>query len=98
MAYSRDIVNSLKDEWLSQTRAYGTYNTLYGEVKIPGIDGLKYRANLGLNYRQSNGGSYTGMGINNTNPTTVSTASISNGMTTDWTIENLLMYDRTFAD
>jgi TonB-linked SusC/RagA family outer membrane protein len=97
-SYSKEIVNDLKDEWLSQTRAYGTYNTLYGEVKIPGIDGLKYRANLGLNYRQSNGGSYTGMGINNTNPTTVSTASISNGMTTDWTIENLLMYDRTFAD
>lgn len=97
-SYSRDIVNSLKDEWLSQTRAYGTYNTLYGEVRIPGIEGLKYRANLGLNYRQSNDGSYTGKGINSTNPETVSTAAISNGMTTDWTIENLLTYDRTFAD
>jgi len=97
-SYSRDIVNSLKDEWLSQNKAYGTYNTLYGEVKIPGIEGLKYRANLGLNYRQSNGGSYTGTGINSSNAETVSTASISNGMTTDWTIENLVTYDRTFAD
>lgn len=97
-AYSKDIVNGLKDEWLSQNNAYGTYNTLYGEVKIPGVEGLKYRANLGLNYRQSNGGSYTGEGINSTNPETVSTASISNGMTTDWTIENLLTYDRTFAE
>ncbi|TCK85409.1 SusC/RagA family TonB-linked outer membrane protein [Albibacterium bauzanense] len=97
-SYSRDIVNSLKDEWLSQNRAYGTYNTLYGEVKIPGVEGLKYRANLGLNYRQANGGSYTGTGINSSNPETVSTASISNAMTTDWTIENLVTYDRTFAE
>ncbi|AKD02267.1 TonB-dependent receptor [Pontibacter korlensis] len=96
--YSRDILKDISDRWLSETRAFGTYNTLYGEVKIPGVEGLKYRANLGLNYRQSHGGSYTGEGINNANPTTPSTASISNAHTTDWTIENLLTYDRTFAD
>lgn len=97
-SYSRDVVNELKDTWLSQNRAFGTYNTLYGEFSIPGIEGLKYRANLGLNYRQSNSGSYTGEGVNSTNPETPSTASIGNGMTTDWAIENLLTYDRTFAD
>ena len=97
-SYSREVVESLKDQWLSQNRAYGTYNTLYGEVSIPGVEGLKYRANLGLNYRQSNSGSYTGSGINSTNPETVSTASIGNAMTTDWAIENLLMYDRNFAE
>src|SRR5690606_3880157 len=36
-SYSRDIVEGLQDQWLNQTRAYGTYNTLYGEVSIPGI-------------------------------------------------------------
>src|SRR5690606_20286041 len=50
------------------------------------------------NYRQSNNGAFTGEGINATNPTTLSTASISNGLTTDWTIENLVTYDRTFAE
>jgi TonB-dependent starch-binding outer membrane protein SusC len=96
-SYNRDIVESLSDSWLSQSRGFGTYNTLYGEVKIPGVEGLKYRANLGINYRQNNGGSYTGKGIGSSNASTISTASISNSQTTDWTIENLITYDRTFA-
>lgn len=96
--YSRDILNDLDGKWLSETRGYATYNALYSEVKIPGIEGLKYRANVGLNYRQSNGGAYTGEGINATNPTTPSTASVSNAHTYHWVVENLLTYDRTFAD
>src|SRR5690606_34824309 len=92
------LVEELEDEWLNETRAYGTYNSLYGEVKIPGIEGLKYRANIGLNYRQSNDGSFTGEGINATNPTTLSTAAVGNSHTYQWAIENLLTYDRTFAE
>ncbi|MBT1702312.1 SusC/RagA family TonB-linked outer membrane protein [Chryseosolibacter indicus] len=95
--YTRDVVEDLSDRWLNQTRAIGTYNTIYGEVKIPGVEGLKYRANLGLNYRQSNNGAFTGAGITSATPTTPSTATIINEHTTDWTIENLLTYDRTFA-
>ncbi|WP_407427471.1 SusC/RagA family TonB-linked outer membrane protein [Arcticibacter sp.] len=96
--YSREIVEDLKDTWLTQNRAYGSYNTLYGEFKVPGVDGLKYRANVGLNYRQSNNGSFVGRGITSANPETESSASISNALTTDWTIENLLTYDRTIAE
>ncbi|MDR3219927.1 MAG: TonB-dependent receptor [Dysgonamonadaceae bacterium] len=96
--YTRDIVEANKDLMLSQTKGFGSYNTIYGEVKIPGIEGLKYRANLGLNLRMSNGGSYKGEGINATSPTDISTASISNSMLTNWAIENLLNYDRTFSD
>ena len=95
---TRDIIENLSDRWLSETKAYATYNTLFGEVKIPGVEGLKYRTNLGLNYRQSQGGSYTARGINAVNAETPSTASVSNNVTTDWTIENLLTYDRTFAE
>lgn len=93
---TKDVLNDVKDEWLSETRAYGTYNSLYGEVKIPGIEGLKYRANIGLNFRQSNGGTYTGEGINSSNPASQSSATISNSHTYNWAIENLLTYDRTF--
>ncbi len=92
-----EVVEGLSDQWLSETRAFGTYNTMYGEVEIPGVEGLKYRTNLGLNYRQSHGGAYTGEGINSATLTTPSTASISNSHTYDWTIENMLTYDRTFA-
>jgi TonB-linked SusC/RagA family outer membrane protein len=51
-----------------------------------------------LNYRQSTGGQYTGQGVFSSVPGTVSTGSITNTLTTSWTIENLLTYDRTFAD
>jgi TonB-dependent starch-binding outer membrane protein SusC len=95
--YSKDIINNLGDSWIDQTKAYGSYNTIYGEVKIPGIEGLKYRANVGANFRMSNSGQYTGQGVFALNPTTVSTATISNSLTTNWAIENLLTYDRTFA-
>lgn len=94
--YSREIVEDLEDQWLSETRGFASYNSLYGEAKIPWVEGLTYRANLGLDYRQSNGGAYTGEGIRSTNPTTESTASISNQHTYHWLIENLLTYDRTF--
>ncbi|ALI97743.1 SusC/RagA family TonB-linked outer membrane protein [Rufibacter tibetensis] len=95
--YTRDVVEDNRDRWLSETRSMASYNTFFGEVKIPGVEGLKYRINLGVNYRQAQGGAYTGQGINAVNPTTVSTASVSNQITTDWTIENIVSYDRTFA-
>jgi TonB-linked SusC/RagA family outer membrane protein len=94
---TRDVIEANKDKWLSQSRSFATYNAVFGEFKMPGVDGLKYRVNLGVNYRQSQGGSYTGMGINNATPTAVSTGSTSNSMTTDYTVENILSYDRTFG-
>lgn len=96
--YSRETVEDLGDSWIDRTRAFGSYNTLYGEVKIPGVDGLKYRINVGLNYRQSNGGNYTGEGVFSSTATTPSTAAVTNAHTTNWTVENLVTYDRTFAE
>jgi len=95
--YSKDIIENLGDRWIDRTKSYGSYNTIYGELKIPGIEGLKYRINVGGNFRMSNGGSYTGEGVFASNPTTVSTATIVNTLTTNWAIENLLTYDHTFA-
>ncbi len=95
---TRDVVEGLEDEWLSHNRGYATYNSIYGEAKIPGIEGLKYRATIGLDFMQSNNGSYTAEGINSNNPTTESTASISNSHRYHWNIQNLISYDRIFAD
>jgi TonB-dependent starch-binding outer membrane protein SusC len=96
--YPRDVLNDLGEKWLDEKRAYGTYNNIYGELKIPGVEGLKYRINVGLNYRKNNDGAFTGEGINSTNPTNLNNASITNKDKTYWIIENLLTYDRTFAD
>ncbi len=94
---TRDVVESLKDTWLSETKAFGTYNNLFAEVQCPWVKGLKYRMNLGLNYRSSKGGSFTGEGVNSTTITTPSTASLSHSETTNWAIENMLTYDRTIG-
>ncbi len=96
--FTKETVDSLKDRWLSQTRGYATYNSVFGEVKIPGIEGLKYRANVGLDFRQSNGGDFTGRGVNNIDPEYRSSASVSNSHTYHWAVENLLTYDRTFNE
>ncbi len=95
--YTTETMENLGDKYADLLKAYGSYNTIYGEVKIPGIEGLKYRINVGLNFRMSNGGSYTGEGVFSATATTPSTAAITNSLGNTWTIENLLTYDRTFA-
>src|SRR5690606_6247192 len=59
---TNDRFYELGDKYINQNRAFSSYNSMFGELKIPFIDGLKYRINVGLNYRQSNDGSYTGEG------------------------------------
>lgn len=96
---TRSTVNALGDSRVNRQLDYGTYNNLYGEVAIPWIEGLKFRMNLGLNLRVSRDGSFNGMGVMNpTNLTAPNNAGVSSGWTTDYVIENLLTYDRTFAD
>jgi TonB-linked SusC/RagA family outer membrane protein len=94
---TRSVVEGLQDEWLSQSRGYSTYNSIYGEVKVPWIEGLKYRVNVGLDFMQDNNGNYTAEGIGSNNPTTESTASISNSHAYHWNIQNLINFDRLFA-
>ncbi|MES1223693.1 MAG: SusC/RagA family TonB-linked outer membrane protein, partial [Bacteroidota bacterium] len=98
--YTKDVVERLQDndQWLNETRGFASYNAIYGEVKAPFIEGLKYRVNLGLDYIQFNNGAYTGSGVGDgANPNTVSSASVDNRNTYHWTLENLLSYDRTFG-
>jgi TonB-linked SusC/RagA family outer membrane protein len=95
--WTRDVLEDLEDDYLSETRSFSTRNLLYSELKVPGIEGLKYRINLGLNFVQINDGNYTATGVGNRNATTESTASIANSHNYNWTVENLLTYDRLFA-
>lgn len=95
---TRDVVRGLGDSRIDLQKDFGTYNNIYGEVNIPGIEGLKYRINVGLNLRMSRDGNFTGRGVLNENINNPSTARVSSGLTTDYVIENLLTYDRTFAD
>jgi TonB-dependent starch-binding outer membrane protein SusC len=95
---TKSVLEGLGDKYIDQTKTFGTYNSFFTEIKIPGIDGLKYRMNLGLNYRQNNNGNYTGVGVFSGTPANNSTAAITNEHTINWAVENLLTYDKVFAE
>jgi TonB-linked SusC/RagA family outer membrane protein len=96
-AYTAHALNSLGDKYIDLNRSFTTNNSVFGELNIPGVKGLKYRLNLGLYLHQDDYGSYTGTGVFSGTPTTASSANISNNKQTDYTLENLLTYDRTFG-
>jgi TonB-linked SusC/RagA family outer membrane protein len=95
---TKETVKRDKNVWLSENKGIGSYNTLFGELKCPWVEGLSYRINIGLNYRSSKGGSFTGTGINNKDANAVNGGSISENQTYNWAVENLVTYDRVFAE
>jgi len=94
---TRGVVDNLGDTWKDQKKALGSYNSFYAEIKIPGVEGLKYRTNIGANFNFSNAGTYTGVGVMNSSATASSSANVTNTYDTDWAIENMLTYDRAFG-
>ena len=95
---TKETVERDKDVWLNETKGIGSYNTLFGEVKCPWVEGLSYRINVGLNFRSSKNGNFTGTGVNNKDPNAVNGAGVSENQTRNWTVENLITFDRTFAE
>ena len=95
---TKETVERDQDVWLSENKGIGSYNTLFAELKCPWIEGLTYRVNVGLNFRSSKSGSFTGTGINNKDANAVNSGSIYENQTRNWAVENLLTYDRTFAE
>ena len=95
---TKDVVESLEDVWLKEEKGVGSYNTIFGEVKCPWIEGLSYRVNVGLNFRSNKTGSFTGTGVNNKDENAANSSSVYENQTRNWAVENLLTYDNTFAD
>ncbi|MDW8330591.1 MAG: TonB-dependent receptor [Cyclobacteriaceae bacterium] len=84
-----------EDLWKQQRRRLRTFNSLYGELKI--LNDLKYRINVGLDYRQDEYGEYLGSNTPFRNGA-VNQAAVENGDAWSYTVENLLIYDKTFAN
>jgi len=95
---TKDVVEDNKDNWMNENKGIGSYNTVFAEVKCPWVEGLSYRLNLGLNYRSSKTGAYTGVGVNNTNPDYRNSGSVMENSTRNWAVENVITFDRTFAE
>lgn len=86
-----------KDAILARNRRIRTFNSLYGELQL--TKNLRYRLNVGLDFRQENGNGYNGpLTYTNTATTQASSnASLSNNEAWSYNIQNLLYYDKTFA-
>jgi TonB-dependent starch-binding outer membrane protein SusC len=83
---------------LNRDRRFRTFNSVYGEVSF--LKYFKYRLNVGLDWSQDNNNQYTGANTYvNSSITTqaATTASVSNTEAYTYTIENLLTFDKTFA-
>ena len=94
---TRNEINRVGRGRVNEQLDFGTYNNIYGELKIPWVDGLKYRLNLGLNYRTARDGNFTGQGVFNFNPIAPSNASYDSNIQKDYVIENQLIYDKIFG-
>ena len=95
---TKEVVEKYKDVWLNENKGIGSYNTIFGEVKCPWVEGLSYRVNVGLNFRSSKGGNFTGTGVNNKDENAINGGGISENQTRNWVVENILSYDRIFAE
>jgi len=82
--------------YVNESKSIATYNTGYVQFNFPWIEGLSFKTSVGLNYRNSKSGSFTGIGVN-ASATNPNSASWSFNDNFNWTVENLLSFDRTFG-
>lgn len=83
------------NDYTDRVRRLRTFNSLYAEVKI--IEGLTYRFNLGLEYGQTNAAQFQGQG-SYFRKLVDSRAAVRNSENFSWTAENVLTYEKTFAE
>ena len=95
--YTKETLENLGERYIDESFGLGTYNSGYAEVRAPWIEGLSYKISASFNYRNNKRGTFTGTGVNAVNPSEPNSASIRHDETKNWTVENLVTYDRTFA-
>ena len=97
--WTRERIEEMTEKGVYNNESYGfgSYNNGYVQFNFPWIEGLSYKASVGLNYRLSRSGSFTGVGVNGS-ASAPNSASWSYSDNKNWSLENLLTYDRTFAE
>jgi TonB-linked SusC/RagA family outer membrane protein len=84
-----------KEQWDEQNHRNASFNTLYAEVDL--FKGLKYRANLGFDFSTNKYNNYFGSDTW-VKEGSQSTGRVINSDNKSYTIENLLIYDKTFGN
>ncbi len=79
---------------VDNTKKYRIFNSIYAEAQI--LDGLKYRVNFGPDFTLSRSGRFIG-GLTNDRKGGEARASNANTFGFDWTLENILSYNKTFG-
>ncbi|WP_338874961.1 TonB-dependent receptor [Spirosoma sp. SC4-14] len=80
---------------VEQTKKYRIFNSIYAEVKI--IDGLKYRVNFGPDFTINRYGRFIGS-LTNARKGGDPQASSSNNFGFNYTLENVVTYNKKFGD
>ncbi|WP_442588724.1 SusC/RagA family TonB-linked outer membrane protein [Pedobacter sp. AW31-3R] len=93
--YNPLLLRSDKDASVDRVRRFHSFNSMFGEVKI--IEGLKYRLNVGLDFQQEEGAQFQGTD-SYFRPSTYNTAAVNNASATKYNLDNLLTYEKTFAE
>ena len=78
---------------IDEAKKYRIFNSVYAEVKI--LDGLKYRVNFGPDFTIQRGGRFIGAATNARKGGDPQ-ASTSSSFGFNWTLENILSYNKTF--
>nr|WP_294877132.1 TonB-dependent receptor [uncultured Pedobacter sp.] len=87
-----DFVDGAKIE---NRKRFGTFTTFYADVNI--AEGLKYKFNAGAEIKSDNYGNFYGSATSN-NLGGLSTSSNRNAFRSNYTLENIFTYDKTFAE
>jgi len=93
--YYNPLLVNKPDTWAQVRNRFTTFNSLYGEIKF--TDYLKWRTNVGLTFTQDNYGNFAAAQTAIRSAET-STASVNFKPSTSWVIENLMYFDKTFAE
>nr|MCU0374211.1 TonB-dependent receptor [Chitinophagaceae bacterium] len=98
--YSPLYLNTDNPEWVDKVRRLRTFNSLYAEYSF--YKDLKYRVNAGFSYAQQQNAQFQPADVPGSpsffRATQGNIASVDNGETWGYTLENLLIYDKTIKD
>ncbi|MDR3252826.1 MAG: TonB-dependent receptor [Tannerella sp.] len=92
--YTREHVTGLGDKYADNRRGISSYNSLFADLKIPGVEGLSYRTTLGLDFSTANRGTYQGTGVFSETASATSVGTLDKSLFTKWVTENLITYER----
>jgi TonB-linked SusC/RagA family outer membrane protein len=97
MVFLNPLTINNTDAIYNNNRRIRTFNSLFGEWNI--LDFLKYRINVGLDFSQTQAGSYYGPNTVFNSGTTLAQAreNVNNSEAYTYTIENLIIFDQTYG-